>query len=61
MTRSDEAVVFDLHEFIEAAIPSVSHGTTKPHPEAFLPCTEAPVAPLPRNRPSCPRLPCLAS
>jgi len=30
-----------IGEFIEAAIPAVSHGTTKPHPEAFLLCTEA--------------------
>jgi 2-haloalkanoic acid dehalogenase type II len=30
-----------IGEFIEAAVPAVSHGTTKPHPEAFLLCTEA--------------------
>jgi putative hydrolase of the HAD superfamily len=27
--------------FIEVAIPAVTHGTTKPHPAAFLLCTEA--------------------
>ncbi len=27
--------------FIDAAVPAVSHGTTKPHPEAFLLCTDA--------------------
>ena len=30
-----------IGKFIEAAVPAVSHGTTKPHPEAFLLCTEA--------------------
>jgi HAD superfamily hydrolase (TIGR01549 family) len=30
-----------IGEFIEVAVAAVSHGTTKPHPKAFLLCTEA--------------------
>lgn len=30
-----------IEVFIDAAVPAVSHGTTKPHPEAFLLCSDA--------------------
>ena len=30
-----------IDQFIDSAVPAVAHGTTKPHPEAFLLCTNA--------------------